>query len=116
MTNHDYDQGSCYCTDFAIGYLGIINESLVYSNTGEIEVLPALLESGFDKGAITGIKARTQATVESLEWNVETGTATVTIKSDIDQAIEVSCGLSDKVETISFNANETKAVTFELNK
>ena len=34
MTNHDYDRGSCYCTDFAIGYLGIINESLVYSNNG----------------------------------------------------------------------------------
>ncbi|MBO5856861.1 MAG: glycoside hydrolase N-terminal domain-containing protein, partial [Clostridia bacterium] len=31
LTNHDYDRNSCYCTDFAIGYLGIINESLVYS-------------------------------------------------------------------------------------
>ena len=37
MTNHDYDQGSCYCTDFAIGYLGIINESLVYSHNNDIE-------------------------------------------------------------------------------
>ncbi len=31
MTNHDYDRGSCYCTDFAIGYLGIVHEALVYS-------------------------------------------------------------------------------------
>jgi hypothetical protein len=115
MTNHDYDQGSCYCTDFAIGYLGIINESLVYSNTGEIEVLPALLTSGFDKGTITGIKARTQATVEKLEWDIDSKTATVEIKSDIDQDIKVSCGLSDNEQTISFKANETKTVTFELN-
>lgn len=42
MTNHDYDQGSCYCTDFAIGYLGIINEALVYSHNNDIEFLPAL--------------------------------------------------------------------------
>ena len=47
MTNHDYDQRSCYCTDFAIGYLGIVNEALVFSNKNEIEILPALFESGF---------------------------------------------------------------------
>ena len=52
MTNHDYDQGSCYCTDFAIGYLGIVNEALVYSNEGEIGLLPALPTSGFDKGTV----------------------------------------------------------------
>ena len=116
MTNHDYDRGSCYCTDFAIGYLGIINESLVYSNTGEIEVLPALFTGGFDKGTITGIKARTRATVEKLEWDINAGTATVEITSDIAQTVTVSCGLSDSVQEISFNAGETKTVTFELNK
>lgn len=116
MTNHDYDRGSCYCTDFAIGYLGIVNESLVYSNTGEIEVLPALFNSGFDKGTLTGIKARTRATVEKLEWDVEAGTATVEITSDISQTITVSCGLSDSVQKLSFNAGETKTISFELNK
>ncbi|MCH5320594.1 MAG: glycoside hydrolase N-terminal domain-containing protein [Eubacterium sp.] len=115
MTNHDYDRGSCYCTDFAIGYLGIINESLVYSNTGEIEILPALLDNGFDKGTLTGIKARTQATVEKLEWDVDAGTATVEIKSDIDQKIKISCGLSADEQELDFKAGETKAVTFEIN-
>ena len=115
MTNHDYDRGSCYCTDFAIGYLGIINESLVYSNTGEIEVLPALLENGFDKGTLTGVRARTQATVEKLEWDITTGTATVEIKSDIDQKIKVSCGLSADEQELDFKAGETKTVTFEIN-
>lgn len=114
MTNHDYDRGSCYCTDFAIGYLGIINESLVYSNKGEIELLPALLNTGFDKGKITGIKARTQATVTSLEWDVEAGTATAAVTSDIEQEIKLTCGLSDDSQTLSFKPNETKTVTFKL--
>lgn len=116
MTNHHMNARSAYCTDFAIGYLGIINESLIYSNTGEIEILPALLNSGFDKGTITGIRARTQATVEKLEWDVDAGTATVEIRSDIDQTIIVSCGLSDDEQTLTFKANETKSVTFEVNK
>ncbi len=116
MTNHHMNARSAYCTDFAIGYLGIINESLIYSNTGEIEILPALLNSGFDKGTITGIRARTQATVEKLEWGVDAGTATVEIRSDIDQTITVSCGLSDDEQTLTFKANETKSVTFEVNQ
>ena len=114
MTNHDYDRGSGYCTDFAIGYLGIINESLVFSSNGEIEILPALLNSGFDKGSVTGIRARTQATVEKLEWDLNSGTAKATIKSDIKQDIKISCGLSDEEQTISFNANESKELTFNI--
>ena len=114
MTNHDYDRGSCYCTDFAIGYLGIINESLVYSNTGEIEILPALLNSGFDKGTVTGIKVRTRATVEKLEWDITAGTAVVEIKSDTDQKINVSCGLSNDMQEIEFKTGETKTLTFKM--
>lgn len=117
VTNHHMNARSAYCTDFAIGYLGIINESLVYSNVGEIEILPALLKSGFDKGTITGVKARTQATVERLEWDISTDTATVEITSDIDQDIKVSCNLSpDDAQTVSFKANETKTITFQLIK
>ncbi|MGN1328476.1 MAG: glycosyl hydrolase family 95 catalytic domain-containing protein [Eubacterium sp.] len=116
MTNHDYNCGSCYCTDFAIGYLGIINESLVYSNNEEIEVLPALIETGFDKGEITGIKARTRATVEKLEWDLNAGTATVIISSDINQTITVSCGLSDEKQELNFSENEEKSITFNIKK
>lgn len=115
MTNHDYDRGSGYCTDFAIGYLGIVNESLVFSNTGDIEILPALPNTGFDKGKITGIKTRTRATVDSLEWDVSKKTATVQITSDIDQTIELSSPMSDQTETLTFKAGESKTVEFALN-
>ncbi|MBQ7295777.1 MAG: glycoside hydrolase N-terminal domain-containing protein [Clostridia bacterium] len=116
MTNHDYDRNSCYCTDFAIGYLGIINESLVYSYTGEIEVLSALPDSGFDSGEIKGIRTRSRAVVDSLKWNIKDGTAEITVTSDIDQVIEVSCALSDETHNISFTKGETKTVTFNITK
>lgn len=114
MTNHNYDQGSCYCTDFAIGYLGIINESLIYSNKGEIELLPALLESGCDKGTITGVRARTQATVNSLEWDVNEKTCNAVITSDIDQTIKISCGFSEQVQEVTLKSGESVTVEFVL--
>ncbi len=110
MTNHDYDQGSCYCTDFAIGYLGIVNEALVYSNEGEIGLLPALPTSGFNKGTINGIKARTRATVDSLSWDMNTGSVEATITSDIDQQIKVTYGDTEK--TLDFKAGVPQTVNF----
>lgn len=114
MTNHDYDRGSCYCTDFAIGYLGIINESLLYSNSGEIEILPSLPTSGFESGSITGLRARTQAEVTELSWDVNAGTASVTVKSDIDQTIKISCGLSEETYEIQIGQGESKTIQFSL--
>lgn len=98
MTNHDYDRGSCYCTDFAIGYLGIVNEALVYSDTGVIELLPALPTSGFDKGEIDGLRTRSRAIVQSLKW--DGSTVEVTIKSEIDQTLTVSYGKSSQELTL----------------
>lgn len=114
MTNHDYDRNSCYCTDFAIGYLGIINESLVYSYTGEIELLPALPTSGFESGEIKGIRTRSRAVVDCLRWNLNEGTVEVTVTSDIAQTIEISCGLSDKKESLTFNEGESKTISFSI--
>lgn len=114
MTNHDYDRNSCYCTDFAIGYLGIVNESLVYSNTGEIEILPALPQNGFDCGTVTGLRARTRAQITDLSWSLADGTATVTVKSDIDQSIKLSCGLSEKTQTVQLSAGESITVSFDI--
>lgn len=116
MTNHDYDRNSCYCTDFAIGYLGIINESLVYSYTGEVEILPALPTTGFEIGEICGVRTRSRAVVDSLKWNLTEGFAEVTITSDIAQTIEISCGLSNEIQTLTFAEGENKTVTFNISK
>lgn len=112
MTNHDIDRLSCYCTDFSIGYLGIINESLVYSSEGEIEVLPAV-PSDFTVGEISGIRARTRATVDLLKWNLESGEVTVTVTSDIAQTVNISCKNSS--QSVTFEAGETKTLQFNCN-
>lgn len=109
MTNHDYDQGSCYCTDFAIGYLGIINEALVYSHNGDIELLPAL-PSGFDSGTLTGVKTRCRATVASLEWADGGKTVKVKITSDIAQDLNITC--NGKTQKATFAAGEEKEFSF----
>lgn len=114
MTNHDYDRGSCYCTDFAIGYLGIVNESLLYSDTGRIEILPALPESGFEAGTMTGLRTRSRAVITDLTWDTEAKTASVTIESKTDQSLDVSCGLSDETHTIELKAGESQTVSFTL--
>ena len=110
MTNHDYDQGSCYCTDFAIGYLGIVNEALIYSHNSDIELLPALPTSGFDKGMISGIKTRNRATVTSLEWDKQKGAVSATVTSDIEQTLNIS--YNGKAQSVTFKAGESKSVKF----
>lgn len=112
LTNHDYDRNSCFCTDFSIGYLGIVNESLVDSDDGRIELLPALPESGFDAGTVTGLRTRTRAEIESLSWSVEEGRADVRICSDIDQTVTVSCGFSQSPATVTLAAGETAELHF----
>lgn len=116
MTNHDYDRNSCYCTDFAIGYLGIINESLIYSYKGEIEALPALPDSGFDLGEICGIRTRSRAVIDSLKWDMTKGEAEITVTSDIAQTIKLSSPLSDEVYNLTFAKGESKTVSFSISK
>lgn len=110
MTNHDYDQGSCYCTDFAIGYLGIINEALVYSHNNDIEFLPALPNSGFENGTLKGIKTRNRATVTELKWADGGKTISATVTSDIDQKLNIKAG--GKSQTVEFKAGESKTFRF----
>lgn len=114
MTNHDYDRHSCYCTDFEIGYLGIINESLLYSETGTVEILPAVLLDGFARGEITGLRARTRAEVNRLAWDLEAKTASVTVTSDIAQELIVRCGITGEEKVLQFAAGEQKTVDFTL--
>ena len=110
MTNHDYDRGSCYCTDFAIGYLGIINEALVYSHDDDIELLPALPTSGFENGTLKGIKTRNRATVTELKWSNSGKKISAVITSDIDQTLNVSA--KGKTQNVTFKAGESKTIIF----
>jgi len=95
MTDHNTDRSSgVYCTDTCIGMVGIINEMLLYSNTGIIEFLPALPDQ-WVRGTINGLMARTNAQVTRLEWDLHTKKASASVWSGKDQLIQMSFGLGN---------------------
>ena len=114
MTNHHTNKSSGYCTDFSIGYVGMVNECLVFSNKGEIELLPCLPTSGFDKGKLSGLRLRTQAILTNMEWDVNKKTLKATIVSDIDQTVTISCGLSNETKTVNLEKNKEYKIKFSI--
>ncbi len=93
MTDHDTNRrNDTYCTDTAFGTLGAVNEALVFSNTGQIEIIPALPKD-WTRGKVTGMMARTRTEIENLEWNIDGGVATVSLNSlEDNNTIRLSCG------------------------
>ncbi len=133
MTDHDTNRrNDTYCTDTAFGTLGAVNESLVFSNTGEIEIIPALPKD-WTKGTVNGLMARTEAKVSSLSWDIDGSFASASLTSlKNDNTIRLSCGeawnkaevngkeleiKSDengKFVNITLGKDETATVTFTL--
>lgn len=107
LTDHNTDRISdCFCTDTALGIVGVINEMLLYSDTGIIEVLPALIDD-LKEGSIKNLMTKTQAQV-SIKWKGSTIKTIITSK--IDQTISISFAGQDRIE-VPFKKDETK--TFE---
>jgi hypothetical protein len=94
MTDHDTNRKTnTFCTDTLFGALGAVHEALVYSNTGEIELLPAL-PADWVKGSISGIAARCRAVIKHLEWDKDGRRVSAEIISlENDNNINVSCGI-----------------------
>ena len=135
MTDHDTNRrNDTYCTDTAFGTLGAVNEALVFSNTGQIEIIPALPKD-WTKGKVTGMMARTRVEIESLEWDIEGGFATVSLNSsEDDNTIRLSSGEAWTKATldgeelqvkndengnyveVTLNENDTATVLFTLSE
>lgn len=91
MTDHNTDRNTgVFCTDTSIGTIGIINEMLLYSNTGEIELFPAL-PAQWKKGSINGLMTRTNAQITKLEWDIEHEMMACSILSNSYQIIKIGC-------------------------
>lgn len=107
MTSHNNNHQSTYCTDSAFGIMGAVNESLLYSNTGVIEILPTLLDSS-EKGNITGLRARCNTQCD-IAWDEVAGKASVQLTSDEDNnKVKVSCGLLWNSATVNGTKQEIK--------
>lgn len=81
MTDHDTNRRChCYCTDTLFGTVGAVNEALLFSNTGEIEALPAL-PAEWKAGSIQGLMARTRVEVRALSWDLLSNAASITLNT-----------------------------------
>ena len=83
-----YRNFGVFCTDVANTFPTVLMETLVTSDTGVIELLPAVLPS-LRTGSISGVKTRTRVTVEDLTFDLDQDVVRSTLKSDIDQDIEL---------------------------
>ncbi len=123
MTSHNDNHSSTYCTDSAFGIMGAVNESLLYSNTGEIEVLPALLDS-MGSGSITGLRARCNAEVDNISWDIAAKKVSVTVTSDQEHnKIALSCGpawseakINGAKQVIRYTPQDKAYILLEVNK
>lgn len=93
MTDHDTNRrNDTYCTDTAFGTLGAVNEAIAFSNTGQIEIIPALPKD-WTKGTVKGLMARSRVEMESISWDIDERCASVTLNSsEDDNLIRLSCG------------------------
>ncbi|MEK5645763.1 hypothetical protein BK138_32660 [Paenibacillus rhizosphaerae] len=101
MTDHDTNRRChTYCTDTLFGTVAAVNEALLFSNTGMIEVLPAL-PSDWSKGTIKGLMARTRVEVKHLAWDRNTKHVTVTLRSlEDDNSLHLMAGISWNKATV----------------
>ena len=83
-----------YQIDGNFGYTAGVAEALLQSHAGVIHILPALPRK-WEKGEVTGLKARGDITVD-ISW--ENGKAEAQLYSDTDKNIVVRIGKGEKAE------------------
>ncbi len=84
VTSHN--PNAIYNTDALLSVPAVILEMLVYSRPGVIEFLPALSEK-FPKGNVSGVLCRTQAKIETLNWDMVGKSMMAKVSSGKKQAI-----------------------------
>lgn len=101
MTDHDSNRRmNAYCTDTLFGIVGVVNEMLLFSGTGEIELLPAL-PYDLKAGTIKGLAARCRVTVRELSWDIEEGVITARLMPHENGEIKLKCGRAWKSALIN---------------
>ena len=80
MMAHNNDRTAAYCTDPVITIPAVLLESLVYTDTETIELLPALTDesrSGGALGGTVGVSLRCGGKLKALRWSGESVTAVI---------------------------------------
>ena len=98
-TNHNITGDSAYASDILNTVPTLLMESIVYSDRGRVEILPAL-PSDMPQGRLTGSLARTQAELTDVSWDLPANSASVTVTSRVAQTIDVSSGVEWATATV----------------
>ncbi|MCI5902647.1 MAG: glycoside hydrolase family 95 protein [Blautia sp.] len=77
-----------FCPDLLGAMPAMLLEMLVYSDEGFIKLLPSVPED-LSKGSVHGVWLYTFAKIESMEWDMKAGKASVKISSLKDQDIKL---------------------------
>jgi hypothetical protein len=113
MTDHDTNRRmNSYCTDTLFGIAAVVNELLLCSHTGVIELLPAL-PSDWRTGSICGLMARTRIEVRELKWDLGLGMVRAVLYSVAAEPQTVRIGLALPWQTASVDGEEVSAVQHE---
>jgi len=92
----------------AVGTIpNVVNNALVFSLPGRLDLLPAL-PSAWPKGAIHGILARGQVTINRIEWNVPAGKLVLELTSGRDQTLALRLAVGKPIETVTVKGAEIK--------
>lgn len=82
-----------YNLDATFSMPAVLTEMLVYSESGVLEILPALPQDKFRRGCLRGLIARGGITVEELNWNKILGAVNVALNSVKNQTITFRLGV-----------------------
>jgi alpha-L-fucosidase 2 len=83
-----HNEGELFQMDANLGFSAAVLEMLVFSQTGYIELLPALPQK-LVKGAAHGILCRGRITLTELRWDMCRKTVSVALRSEKDQQIRL---------------------------
>ena len=84
-----YDHLSVFNVDASGGIPSVIDNSLVFSQPGRLDLLPAL-PSALPVESISGILARGQIIIDKLVWDMKAGTLDVQLSSPVEQIVIVA--------------------------
>jgi hypothetical protein len=98
MTSHDPNH-QFFCADANGGVPEIVDNMLVFTRPGQIDLLPAL-PAAWPRGEIRGILGRGQLTIRRLAWDRPAGKIQLTLSSGKDQALRLRLPNASAIKSI----------------
>ena len=114
MTNAATGGRDAYNVSAAIGFTAAVNEGLLYSAPGQVELLPCVPESGFNVGSISGLRTKNNATITLMSWDLRANFVIADVTSDVNQTITFTCPFSSDSQEVELQAGKTTTISLDL--